>query len=75
MRLSGRESGSGRMVPEMIYTEQDDIQVLSLISDKDRGALEYLSDRYSHTVYSVAMSMLRDYGAGEEVTQGVVFKG
>lgn len=57
----------------MIDSERDDGQVLSLIADKDRGALECLYDRYSNTVYSLAMHMLRDSGAAEEVTQDVFF--
>jgi RNA polymerase sigma-70 factor (ECF subfamily) len=57
----------------MTYSERDDGQVLGLIADKDRGALECLYDRYSNTVYSLAMHMLRDLGAAEEVTQDVFF--
>ena len=57
----------------MTYTERDDGQVLGLIADKDRQALECLYDRYSNTVYSLAMHMLRDAGAAEEVTQDVFF--
>ncbi len=60
-------------MPEMTYSERDDGQVLGLIADKDRGALECLYDRYSNTVYSLAMHMLRDSGAAEEVTQDVFF--
>ncbi len=57
----------------MTQSEQNDGQVLGLIADKDRGALECLYDRYSNTVYSLAMHMLRDSGAAEEVTQDVFF--
>ena len=57
----------------MTYSERDDGQVLGLIVDKDRGALECLYDRYSNAVYSLAMHMLRDSGAAEEVTQDVFF--
>ena len=57
----------------MTYSERDDGQVLGLIADKDRAALECLYDRYSNTVYSLAMHMLRDPGAAEEVTQDVFF--
>ena len=53
--------------------ERDDKELLAFISEHDREALEILYDRYSGTVYSVAMHMLRDPGAAEEVTQDVFF--
>ena len=47
--------------------------MMPLIVKRDRNALEALYDRYSGAVYSLAMHMLRDFGAAEEVTQDVFF--
>jgi RNA polymerase sigma-70 factor (ECF subfamily) len=47
--------------------------LLSLIEEKDRQALEALYARYSGPVFSLAMQMLRDAGAAEEVTQDAFF--
>lgn len=52
---------------------RDDQQLLTLIVSRDRGALAALYDRHSGKVYSLAMHMLRDVGAAEEVTQDVFF--
>jgi RNA polymerase sigma-70 factor (ECF subfamily) len=46
---------------------------LEYIADKDRAALEALYTRYSGPVYSLAMHLLRDLGASEEVTQDTFF--
>ena len=61
--------------PVRLVTEdaRDDEQLLKLIVSQDRGALEALYGRYSGAVYSLAMHMLRDGGAAEEVTQDVFF--
>lgn len=56
-----------------IIKENDDKQLLELISLQQRSALEDLYDRYANTVYSLAMHMLRDAGQAEEVTQDVFF--
>ncbi len=53
--------------------KQLDKQLLEQIVNRDRAALEALYDRYGNTVFSVAMHMLRDPGASEEVTQDVFF--
>ena len=55
------------------YEELDDREVMASIVRQDRGALEALCSRYSGAVYSLAMHMLRDSGAAEEVTQDVFF--
>jgi RNA polymerase sigma-70 factor (ECF subfamily) len=52
---------------------RDDEQLLMLIVAKDRDALEALYDKYASAVFSLAMHMLRDPGASEEVTQDVFF--
>lgn len=52
---------------------RDDEQLLMLIVERDRDALEALYDRYASAVYSLAMHLLRDPEASEEVTQDVFF--
>ena len=53
--------------------ERDDGELLGLITSRDRDALEALYNRYANAVYSLAMRLLRDQGAAEEVTQDVFF--
>ena len=57
----------------MNYEDQDDRSLLAVIAERSREALEALYGRYSGVVYSLAMHMLRDSGAAEEVTQDVFF--
>ena len=61
------------MVRLVVYVELSDKEVLDLIVEHDREALETLYDRYRSGIYSLAMHMLRDLGAAEEVTQDVFF--
>ena len=55
------------------YEELEDKQLLESIANKGRGSLEALYTRYSGPVYSLAMHLLRDPGASEEVTSGTFF--
>ena len=57
----------------MRYDEVDDGGLLTLISNRNRDALETLYDRYGGGVYSLAMHLLRESGAVEEVTEDVFF--
>lgn len=57
----------------MNLEERHDEQLMALIVQQSREALEKLYDRYSRAVFSLAMSLLRDAGAAEEVTQDVFF--
>lgn len=57
----------------MNYEELDDGQLLSSIAGSKREALEALYNRYSGPVYSLAMYLLRDPGAAQEVTQDTFF--
>ena len=50
-----------------------DEELLRLISLRSKVALEALYDRYSGAIYSLAVRMLRDTGAAEEVTQDAFF--
>ena len=54
------------------YEELEDKQLLEPIADKDRGALEASYTRGSGPVYSLAMHLLRDPDASEEVTQDLL---
>ena len=51
------------------YSALDDEELVSLIGVRDRYALEEFYTRYSGPVYSLAMQMLGDSGAAEEVAQ------
>ena len=51
-----------------------DGDLVRLIAWQSREALEGLYDRYSGAVYSLAVYMLQDAGAAEEVTQDTFFK-
>ena len=55
------------------YSALDDEELISLIGTQDRHALEEFYARYSSPVYSIAMQMLGDSGAAEEVTQDAFF--
>jgi RNA polymerase sigma-70 factor (ECF subfamily) len=55
------------------YEGLDDGELLSMIQQQDRGALEALYDKYGGAVYSLAMRMLSDSGAAQEVTQDTFF--
>ena len=55
------------------FKDADDAQLMLLIADQSKPALESLYQRYSNTVYSLAMHMLRDTGKAEEVTQDAFF--
>ena len=57
----------------MTVDERSNDELLALIVERDRDALEGLYDRYSRAIYSLAMNLLRDSGAAEEVTQDVFF--
>ena len=49
----------------------EDRQIIHLIASMDKGALEALYGRYSTSVYSLAMYMLRNEALAQEVTQEI----
>ena len=55
------------------YSSLDDQELLTLIARQSRDALSALYDRYAGAVYSLAVRMLQDAGAAEEVTQDTFF--
>ena len=55
------------------YEDLDDGDLVGLIVKEDHRALEALYGKYAGTVFSLAMQMLRDAGAAEEVTQDAFF--
>ena len=50
-----------------------DEELLGLITQRRSEALEALYDRYAGAIFSLAVRMLRDAGAAEEVTQDASF--
>ena len=61
----------GRAVRSVTHEDLTDEQLLGLIVEQQREALETFYRRYAGPVYSLAMQMLRDSGAAEEVTQAL----
>ena len=55
----------------MDYQELEDRQIINLIASMDKAALEALYGRYSTSVYSLAMYMLRNEALAQEVTQEI----
>ncbi len=55
----------------MDYQEIEDRQLIHLIASLDKDALEALYVRYSTSVYSLSMYMLRNEALAEEVTQEI----
>jgi RNA polymerase sigma-70 factor (ECF subfamily) len=53
------------------YQEIEDRQLIHLIASLDKDALEALYVRYSTSVYSLSMYMLRNEALAEEVTQEI----
>jgi RNA polymerase sigma-70 factor (ECF subfamily) len=52
---------------------QSDEELLTLVVEQKREALEALYGRYGNAVYSLALHILRDPGAAEEVAQDSFF--
>ena len=55
----------------MEYAHLEDEALVGLVVAREEAALEALYDRYGRRVYSLALTMLHDPGAAEEVTQEV----
>lgn len=74
IKSQGRDGTSGP-VPETLadYRLLSDQDLLVHIERGKREALEVLYERYSGAVYSLAVHMLRDRGAAEEVAQDAFF--
>ena len=49
-------------MPVVTYEEKEHDQLVTLIVESDRAALEALYGRYSAPIFSLAMNMLRDQG-------------
>src|SRR6202453_858759 len=63
-----REMGAASVSPQSM---QDDSTLLALVQRGDEYAMASLYDRYSKVVYSVALRVLRDPAAAEDVLQEV----
>jgi len=64
MRGRGKAPGGGEGRPS-----PNDEELMVLVARGDVGALETVYDRYSRVAYSLALRILRDRGAAEEVVQ------
>lgn len=53
------------------YHELEDLQLINLVAQAEKEALEALYSRYSSPVYSLAMYMLKQQALAEEVTQDI----
>jgi len=61
--------------PEMVdYQEIEDRQIIGLIASLDKDALEELYTRYSTSVYSLAMYMLRNEALAQEIFLNIWLK-
>ena len=65
------EAGNGVSLADLEALNDQDL--VRLVAQRSRQALEVLYARYSAPVYSLAVHMLRDSGAAEEVTQDAFF--
>jgi RNA polymerase sigma-70 factor (ECF subfamily) len=63
-----RETGVGNTAP---VSTRDDAALLLLVQGGDEHAMASLFDRYSKVVYSVALRVLRDPSAAEDVLQEI----
>jgi len=52
-------------------TEASDLALVTAIRSGDQGAMAALYDRYSSIVYAVALRVLQDTGAAEDVLQDI----
>ncbi len=58
----------------MDYTKFDDESLIRLILLRQENALGVLYDRYGRLVYSIALNILSEATAAEEVTQDVFMR-
>jgi RNA polymerase sigma-70 factor (ECF subfamily) len=68
LRFMNRETG---VVDMPQPSTGDDASLLALVQTGDEGSMATLYDRYSRLVYSVALRVLRDPAAAEDVLQEV----
>ena len=65
---SGMNPGTSRGPAELRMREQERLEVIRRIAGGDQGALAQLYDSTSRQVFGLAMRILSDTGAAEEVT-------
>ncbi|MGH9358337.1 MAG: sigma-70 family RNA polymerase sigma factor [Terriglobia bacterium] len=61
-------------VPDNAEPRVTDLELIRRITAGDESALASLYDRYSGIVYSVALRVLQDSGAAEEVLQDIFYQ-
>lgn len=59
--------------PESSQNRAADLELVRRMAQGDESALEALYDRYAGVVYSVAVRVVRDDGAAEEILQDVFY--
>lgn len=68
--MSGERHG-GEPAVEGVRASPEDAAMLRLLQEQPRAAAAALYDRYGRVVFSVALRMVGDRGAAEEITQDV----
>lgn len=59
------------IIGTMDYTKFDELTLLGLITRRDENALAALYDRFGRMVYTMAINVMNDDAAAEEITQDV----
>ncbi len=73
--MSGIERQASGPLAERAPTRPEDADLLRLLQEQPRAAAAALYDRYGRMVFSVALRMVGDRGAAEEITQDVFVAG
>jgi len=68
VRFMYRNTGTLNIPP---YSDEEDAYLLTRVGEGDEQAMASLFDRYSKVVYSVALRVLRDPAAAEDVLQEI----
>ena len=67
----GCDQGPSLLEGTLDHSLEKDEELVARVAHSDAGALAELYDQYSQQVFSMAVGMLRDHAAAEDVTQEV----